>query len=882
MRRRDRRRTALLAAVVAVFVLLPPGPADSQIETRSQERPDRATATAPEGPGPEAVPGRVLVKADSDPAFRALESVNERLNTRTGEAFPALDLKVVEFDPKRPVGEVLAAYRRDPAVEYAEPDILRYPVAAPNDPRFDEQWGLANTGQSVDRTPGVPGADIGAVPAWGTTRGGSAVVALVDTGVNVDHPDLAQNVWTNAGETPGDGVDNDGNGYTDDVNGWNFDGNNNVVFNEFDGEEHGTHTAGTLAAASDNGEGVSGVAPAARVMPLKACGAEACSSSAIVAAFDYAVRNGAEVVNGSFGSGGSSQAEQDAIQRGREKGVLFVFPAGNAGEDTGAAPFYPASYENENILSVAASDNRDELADFSSYGAASVDLAAPGVGVLSTGAPAGRAPVAVRVDGAYRSTYTGFGLEQIPGAQAREDFLSKALADLSAVPADPILLVDDDGGAAHEAAYRQALTALGYADVTVAGIAPGSDGPSADQMRGKTVVWLTGSEYADTLRAADRAALTAHLDGGGRLLLMGQDIGYDIGGGRPGAAPTAFYSDYLKARLAGDDFDPESVSGTPGGAFGESSYRLSGGDSAGYDSYVDRLDYAVGASAALLSDAAPVTYSTMSGTSMAAPHVSGVAALLASRVPSAGYAEIKAAILGSAETTPGLQGRTVTGGRLDASAALAGISPPAPTPEATKLTVSPSKKVVPYNGQVSLTGGLTDLSGGKIQNRDVTVWRSANGGKSWARTGTAKYQPASGSYRAVRSLTSNTTFQLRFAGSELHKSSVSGPVLVRSRAYLSRPKNPLSVTRGEHFVTRGILKPRHAGQTRLVFERYSPAGGWKVQKRMEARNAPRPGYSAYSLRHKLSKAGVWRVRAYHADRSHAPTWSPVQRFIVRR
>ena len=321
------------------------------------------------------------------------------------------------------------------------------------------------------------------------------------------------------------------------------------------------------------------------------------------------------------------------------------------------------------------------------------------------------------------------------------------------------------------------------------------------------------------------------------------------------------------------------MSGPPGGAFGESSYRLSGG---GYDSYVDRLGYAAGGSAALLSDAAPVTYATMSGTSMAAPHVSGVAALLASRAPSAGYREIKAAILDSAEKTPGLEGRMATGGRLDANAALAQITAPAPTPEATRLAVSPSRKIVPYNGKVLLTGGLTDASGGKLESRPVAVWRSGDGGESWSRNGAAEYHPASGSYRAVRSLTSNATFQLRFAGSGTHASSVSRPALVRSRAYLSRPQSPLLVKRGEYFVTRGILKPLHADKTRLVFERYSPASGWKVYKRVNAPNMPRPGYATYSLRHKLPSAGVWRVRAYHADRDHAPTWSPAKRFMVRR
>jgi subtilisin family serine protease len=807
-----------------------------------------------------------------------LESVNERLDTRTTEAFPALDIKVVEFDRDRPVEEVLAAYRRDPKVEYAEPDFFRYPAAAPNDPRFAEQWGVQNTGQSVERIQGTPGADIDALPAWETSRGDSAVVALVDTGVNIDHPDLAPSIWTNPAEIPGDGQDNDGNGYVDDVNGWNFHDGNATVFNEFDGEEHGTHTAGTLAAAANNGEGVSGVAPAAGIMPLKACGAGTCTSSAIVAAFDYAARNGADVVNGSFGGVEFSQAEKDAIERGKDKGLLFVFPAGNAGEDADAAPFYPASYDNENIVSVAASDNRDELADFSNYGTASVDLAAPGVGILSTGAPSARAPVAIRVDGAYRSTYTGFGLEQISGADARKDFLSKALTDLTSAPADPLLLVDDDGGASHETRYREALSSLGYTDVTVAEVAPGSDGPDAARMQGKTVVWLTGAEYTDTLRAADRTSLSSHLDGGGRLLLMGQDIGYDIGGGSPGASPTPFYTGKLKARLMGDDFDPESVSGPPGGAFGESSYRLSGGDSAGYRGYVDRLDYAVGGSAALLSDAAPVTYAKMSGTSMAAPYVSGTAALLASHAPSAGHLEIKAAILDSAEKTLGLEGRTATGGRLEASAALARISPPAPPPSDTGITLDSSRKAILYNRRTTLTGVLSG-SGESLAGRQVTLIERAIGDKKFSEIpdGTVTTN-AQGEFSKQIKPSKNTYYRARFSGGTEYLRSTSGPARVNVRANVSLGVGKDNVQKGRRVGMGGIVRPAHAGdKVRLIIKR----GG----KRIGVQTVTLNENSRYTFLYRPPGVGRYAVRAVFLkqDRDHLGNVSrPLDRFRVTR
>ncbi len=875
-------RVLLAVLALSLLALVFPGQVFPQVSAEERDFTGQASPATPPENTPGFVPGRAIVKVGSEAASRALESTNERLRTRTRGSFPELDVKVVEFSPNRPVGEVLAAYRREPGVEYAESDFLRHPAAVPNDPLFGRLWGLHNTGQEADRAAGTVDADIDAPEAWDTTRGErSSVVALVDTGVNTEHPDLKESIWTNPGEVPGDEEDNDGNGKVDDVNGWDFYNGDGSVYDEGDGEEHGTHTAGTLVAAADNGIGVSGVAPGASLMPLKACGPLGCPSSAIIAAFDYAVDKDVKVVNGSFGGGAFSQAEHDAIERGREKGVLFVFPAGNGAGNNDAVPFYPASYENENVISVAASDNRDGLAGFSNSGAASVDLAAPGAGILSTGVPSLPAPVAVRVAGSYDSIYAGFGLEQIASPEARRDFLSKALSDLSAPSSAPVLLVDDDGGEAHEAPYREALETLGFSDVTVSTVSPGSDGPGGAEMEGQVVVWLTGDEYSETLRAADQERLSAHLDGGGKLLLMGQDIGFDIGGGRPGTSPTGFYTEYLKARLIVDDLDPESTSGVAGGPFDGGTYPLSGGDGADYDRYIDRLGSIPGGStAAILSDASPATYRSMSGTSMAAPHVSGVAALLRSRDPSAGYAEVKAAILGSAEERPAFAGRTVTGGRLNADAALAVFSPTAPVAEPTKLTLRSSKTVVPYNGKTLLTGRLTDSSGKRLAGEPVTVWRSKDGGRTWAGNGKATYDPPSGSYRAVRSLTANAAFQLRFAGSQRYEPSISRAVLVRARAYLSRPDTPLVVKRGAYFTIQGYLKPRHSGYTRLYLQRYA-AGEWRPYTSVNARNADLSGYTRYSLRYKPPSAGLWRVRAYHADPDHAPTWSPPKRFVVR-
>ncbi len=865
---------ALLVAATLILVLSSSGGA--QEEPPTDDVPDRPSSTVGAAPDEEFVTGRLLVKTAGD---KDLEATNRRLRARTGEELPALGIEVVEFSPSRPVEAVAAAYARDPAVEYAEPDFIRRPAATPpGDPLFHRQWNLHNTGGG--RT-AVGGADINALEAWTATTGTAPnVVAVVDTGVYTGHPDLRGRIWTNPGEVPGDGRDNDGNGYVDDVHGWDFANGDASVYDGVEGEEHGTHVAGIIAATANNGRGISGVAPGARIMPLKVCGEDqTCSSLAMINAFGYATARGVKVVNASLGGGQESRAERDAIEAARGKGVLFVFPAGNGGpdqvgDDADAAPFYPASYDGDNIISVAASDEGDGLADFSNFGVTSVDLAAPGAGVLSTALPRPtRVPVAVRVDGA--SIYAGFGLEQISTPAGRRSFLARALGGLETTVATPVLLVDDDGGADHEAYYEQALAALGFTDVATETVAPGADGPDTAAMSGKTVVWFTGATYTDTLRPADQAGLETHLGGGGKLLLMGQDLGYDIGGGRPRSTPTPFYRGRLGAVLVDDDYDPAAVAGMGDGPFGpDDRYELSGGDGASYTRYVDRLGYSATATAALLSVEENEAYATMSGTSMAAPHVAGTAALLRSHAPSVGYGTLKAAILGSAEKKPAFQGKTAAGGRLDAAAALE-MLPPA----TTKLVLGASRKLVEYRGKTRLTGGLRGPSG-KLAARRVEVWRSTDGGRSWKKDGLAAYDRTSGEYRASRTLTANTAFQFRFAGDAFFEAASSPRVGVRAKVRLSRPSTPARVRASRSFEVSGYLRPYQAGVTRLDFFRRE-GGRWRLEKSVKTRNFEYEGYTRYAARPALNRPGRWRVRAYHTGENHAATKSRPRHFTVR-
>ncbi len=350
--------------------------------------PDDSPSFRSEDNGEEFVPDQLIVKLKAGEPQEDLEKLNRENNASTEDKISRLRLNVVKLPEDLSVEEAEEIYEASPYVEYAEPDyVLTASSKTANDAEFSYLYGLNNTGQ----TGGDSDADIDAPEAWGVTTGGAeTVVAVIDSGVDISHPELKNNVWTNTDEVPNNRIDDDKNGYVDDVNGWDFVNNDASVFDSGD-DPHGTHVAGTIAAEGNNNVGVVGVHWWAQIMPLKFLGPDGSgSTSNAIKALDYAVANGAKISNNSYGGvGGYSLSFSLALKKADTAGHLFVAAAGNGGadgigDDNDTTPSYPASYDVPNVVSVAATDNKDALAGFSNYGATSVDLAAPGVAIRST------------------------------------------------------------------------------------------------------------------------------------------------------------------------------------------------------------------------------------------------------------------------------------------------------------------------------------------------------------------------------------------------------------------------------------------------------------------------------------------------------------------
>ena len=293
-------------------------------------------------------------------------------------------MMLLDLDSKLSVAEAMVLMQDDPRVDVvATNDILKSfgkesnPSQGSPDDLTEEQWGLKNTGQAN----GTAGVDIGAESAWQVTKGSRSgpIVAVIDSGVQVNHPDLAANIFTNTQEIAGDGIDNDQNGVVDDVHGYNAAADSG---NPKDDNGHGTHVAGTVGAVGGNGKGVVGVSQEAQILPIRFLGEEGSGTTAdSIKAVLYASKMGARITNNSWGGNQFNQLLFDVLA---DSPALHICAAGNEAYDNDLRPVYPASYELDNIVSVAAHDRNGDFPKFSNRGETTVDVAAPGVSILST------------------------------------------------------------------------------------------------------------------------------------------------------------------------------------------------------------------------------------------------------------------------------------------------------------------------------------------------------------------------------------------------------------------------------------------------------------------------------------------------------------------
>lgn len=295
------------------------------------------------------------------------------------------DLFLAKEDKKIPLNkEVIEELVSAGIIESFEPNYIGHIISTPNDSRYSELWGLNNTGSSG----GTVNVDIDAPEAWELTTGAiNVVIGVVDTGVLYTHPDLKNNMWVNSSEVAGNGLDDDANGIVDDIYGYNAITNSGTPL---DDKGHGSHCSGTIAGTGNNGSGVVGVAYGAKIMALKAFGSDGTGYlSDVIKAITYAINQkqkgvNIKVLSNSYGGFPNSVTFKNLISQASSNGMLFVAGAGNNSTNNDAEPFFPASYDLPNVISVAAIDRAGNLASFSNFGVSTVHVAAPGDGVSIT------------------------------------------------------------------------------------------------------------------------------------------------------------------------------------------------------------------------------------------------------------------------------------------------------------------------------------------------------------------------------------------------------------------------------------------------------------------------------------------------------------------
>jgi len=335
----------------------------------------------------EVVPNEVILKFKDNVSAEVQTAVLVKINGKVKEKIHTNAMKdkgdkqgVLLVSTPLQAYDAIAKAKGLTEIEYAEPNYIYQHSATSNDTYFTNGslWGMN----------GAYGSQASVAWAAGHTGSNTVYVGIIDEGYMYTHEDIAANAGINPGEIAGNGIDDDGNGLKDDVYGWDFDGNNNSIFDGVN-DDHGTHVAGTIGGVGGNGKGVAGVCWSIKLLSAKFLGSRGGTTANAIKAVDYFTdlkKKGVNIVatNNSWGGGGFSQALLDAILRANAAGVLFIAAAGNSGTNNDTSPSYPSNYDSPNVIAVAAINKTGGLSSFSQYGATTVDLGAPGEAIYSS------------------------------------------------------------------------------------------------------------------------------------------------------------------------------------------------------------------------------------------------------------------------------------------------------------------------------------------------------------------------------------------------------------------------------------------------------------------------------------------------------------------
>lgn len=638
---------------------------------------------------PAYAPGEVLVKFKRGANISTLDDIAYKQSIQVVRYFNAISrvkgqVYALLKSKTRTTRQMQADLAKYPDVAYVSPNYILYADTTPNDPRFNELWGLHNTGQ----TGGTADVDIDAPEAWEKNTGShDVIVAVIDTGIDYNHPDLAANMWSNPNEII-DGVDNDGNGYIDDIYGINAI---NHSGDPMDDNGHGTHCSGTIGAAGNNSLGVAGVNWNVRLMGTKFLNTSGSGyNSNAITCIDYIIDEkttfGQNIVaiNASWGGGGFDQNLKDAIDAAGTVGIVFCAAAGNNGANNDISPHYPSTYTSSNIIAVTAVNHSG--AQYYNYGPVSVDLGAPGYNILST----------------TRCIYT-----PQPGDIFYDNMESGASQWVHGGTLDSWGITNAALGGLENywnnmsyGNFWSDSPGAGYIHDVNSWLASANDINLSPYFGQPVYLSFDGGFQFDYFRSNDTAAIEVSIDSGGNwntLVNLGPlYIGYGYYYLKqlyviPDAYKTANFR--LRFHITTDATD----------------YNYPGYKNRGW--IIDNIGIGTNVTCG---------YGGMSGTSMATPHVTGAVALIAAEFPAETITERITRILSHAAPLASLNGKCVTGGLLNLDLAMGGTLP--------TITVTS-----PNGGEVWDAGSvrhITWTSTGTVGN--VKIEYSTNNGGSWA------------------------------------------------------------------------------------------------------------------------------------------------------